>query len=106
MTSTFDNCILLNAILKNDNVYDDSDAGYLFMLQGLHQQIVYEYYSRSEKIIEKMKELGVDNQDSWSGIDNLYVNNIIEEIRNQNHNAIVPKIRNMLEKLELQYGVN
>lgn len=105
MMSNFDNCILLNAILKNDNLYDDSDASYLFMLQGLHQQIVMEYYSRSEKIIQKMRELGVDNMDSWSEIDNLYVNDIVEEIKIENYNAIIPKIRSLIETLETKYGV-
>jgi len=105
MMSNFDNCILLNAILKNDNLYDDSDASYLFMLQGLHQQIVMEYYSRSEKIIQKMRELGADNMESWSEIDNLYVNDIVEEIKIENYNAIIPKIRNLIETLETKYGV-
>jgi len=105
MMSNFDNCILLNAILKNDNLYDDSDASYLFMLQGLHQQIVMEYYSRSEKIIQKMRELGADNMESWSEIDNLYVNDIVEEIKTENYNAIIPKIRNLIETLETKYGV-
>jgi len=105
MMSNFDNCILLNAILKNDNLYDDSDASYLFMLQGLHQQIVMEYYSRSEKIILKMRELGVDNMESWSEIDNLYVNDIVDEIKIENYNGIIPKIRNLIETLETKYGV-
>jgi hypothetical protein len=104
--STFDNCILLNAILKNQSLFDDSNAGYLLMLQSLDLQIVTEYYFRSERTINKMRELGADNQNSWTEICDLYVNDIVDQIKNQNYNELVPKIRNMIEKLEVKYGIN
>ena len=106
MISTFDNCILLNAILRNQNAYDDADVKYLFMLQELDQERVNNYYSRSEKIIQKMREMNVDNETSWSEIDSLYVNNIVEQIKEKNYNALVPKILSMLTTLEVHYGVN
>ena len=49
-TSTFDNCVLLNAILKNSNPYDDDEVRYLRQLQGSDQQNVGEYYRRSEPV--------------------------------------------------------
>ena len=106
MTSTFDNCILWNAILRNQNAYDDADVMYLFMLQELDPQTVSSYYSRSEKIIQKMREMNADNETSWSEIDSLYVNNIVEQIKEKNYNALVPKILSMLTTLEVHYGVN
>ena len=54
-TSTFDNCVLLNAILKNSNPYDDDEVRYLRQLQQADLQSVGEYYYRSEKIITAMR---------------------------------------------------
>ena len=54
-TSTFDNCVLLNAILKNSNPYDDDVVRYLRQLQQADLQSVGEYYYRSEKIIPAMR---------------------------------------------------
>jgi len=106
MTSTFENCILLNAILKNQSVSDDPDSDYLWVLQGLHQQIVDEYYSRSQKIIVKMRELDLDNMETWTEICDTYVKGMIEMIKDKNYNGLVPSIRLMLDSLEAQYGVN
>lgn len=106
MTSTFDNCILLNAILKNNILADDEDTNYLYALQQLDLQIVGEYYVRSTKVIQKMREVGADNEDSWTEIDTLYVNDIVQQIKEQNFNELVPMIRNMVENLEVKYGVN
>jgi hypothetical protein len=106
MTSTFDNCILLNAILKNSILADDEDTNYLYALQQLDLQIVGEYYVRSTKVIQKMREVGADNEDSWTEIDTLYVNDIVQQIKEQNFNELVPMIRNMVENLEVKYGVN
>lgn len=106
MISTFDNCILLNAILKNSILADDEDTNYLYALQQLDLQIVGEYYVRSTKVIQKMREVGADNEDSWTEIDTLYVNDIVQQIKEQNFNELVPMIRNMVENLEVKYGVN
>lgn len=106
MTSTFENCILLNAILKNQSVSDDPDSDYLWVLQGLHQQIVDEYYSRSQKIIVKMREFDLDNMETWTEICDTYVKEIVLMIKNKNYNGLVPSIRLMLDSLEAQYGVN
>ena len=105
MTSTFDNCILLNAILKNQSLSDDPDTDYLWALQGLHQQIVGEYYSRSQKIIVKMRELNLDNMETWTEICDTYVKEIVLMIKNKNYNDLVPAIRFMLDSLEAQYRV-
>ena len=105
MTSSFDNCILLNAILKNQSLSDDPDTDYLWVLQGLHQQIVDEYYSRSQKIIVKMRELNLDNMETWTEICDTYVKEIVLMIKNKNYNDLVPAIRFMLDSLEAQYGV-
>ena len=104
-TSTFDNCVLLNAILKNDNPYDDDEVRYLRQLQGADLQSVTEYYSRSELIITAMREQGADNNVVWNEIDKLYIDAIIEKLKDRNFQNLFSDIRNVLEQLELKYGV-
>ena len=104
-TSTFDNCVLLNAILKNDNPYDDDEVRYLRQLQQVDLLSVNEYYSRSEAIIVKMRELGFDNNVVWNEIDRLYIDPIIEKIKVRNFKNLFSDIRNVLEQLESKYGV-
>ena len=104
-TSTEDNCILLNAIINNSNPYDDDEVRYLRQLQGADLQSVSEYYTRSEAIIVKMRELGADNNDVWNEIDRLYVDAIIEKIKERDFSNLFSNIRNVLEQLELKYGV-
>tara|TARA_R100000008_G_scaffold18881_1_gene9700 strand:+ start:232 stop:618 length:387 start_codon:yes stop_codon:yes gene_type:complete len=104
-TSTFDNCVLLNAILKNSNPYDDDEVRYLRQLQGADLQSVTEYYSRSESIIAAMREQGADNNVVWNEIDKLYIDAIIEKLKVRNFQNLFSDIRNVLEQLELKYGV-
>ena len=104
-TSTFDNCVLLNAILKNDNPYDDDEVRYLRQLQGADLQSVTEYYSRSELIITAMREQGADNNVVWNEIDKLYIDAIIEKLKVRNFQNLFSDIRSVLEQLELKYGV-
>ena len=104
-TSTFDNCVLLNAILKNDNPYDDDEVRYLRQLQGVDLQSVSEYYSRSELIITAMREQGADNNVVWNEIDKLYIAAIIEKLKVRNFQNLFSDIRSVLEQLELKYGV-
>ena len=105
LTSSFDNCILLNAILKNDDPYDDDEVRYLRQLQQADLQSVGEYYLRSERLITAMRQLGADNDGVWDEIDRTYISPIIEKIKVRNFNNIFSDIRNVLEQLELKYGV-
>ena len=104
-TSTFDNCILLNAILKNTDLYDDDEVRYLRQLQQSDLQSVGEYYYRSEKIITAMREQGADNEGVWNEIDRLYIDSIIEKLKVRNFKNLFSDIRNVLEQLETKYGV-
>tara|TARA_R100000458_G_C8149635_1_gene157766 strand:- start:13 stop:414 length:402 start_codon:yes stop_codon:yes gene_type:complete len=105
VTSTFDNCVLYNAILKNSNPYDDDEVRYLRQLQGADQQSVGEYYRRSEHIIEAMREQGADNDSVWDQIDRSYVDDIIKKLKVRNFSTLFSDILHMIEQLELQYGV-
>ena len=105
VTSNFDNCVLLNAVLKNDNPYDDDEVRYLRQLQQADLQSVGEYYYRSEKIITAMREQGADNEGVWNEIDRLYIDSIIEKLKVRNFKNLFSDIRNVLEQLETKYGV-
>ena len=105
VTSTFDNCILYNALLKNSDPYDDDEVRYLRQLQGADQQSVGEYYRRSEHIIEAMREQGADNDSVWDQIDRSYVDGIIKKLKVRNFSTLFSDILHMIEQLELQYGV-
>ena len=105
VTSTFDNCVLLNALLKNSDPYDDDDVRYLRQLQQADQQNVNDYYRRSEHIIEAMREKGADIDGVWDHVDRTYIDAIIEKIKIRDFSTLFPDIRNMLEQLESQYGV-
>ena len=104
-TSTFDNCVLLNAILKNSNLYDDDEVRYLRQLQQADRNSVTEYYQRSENIINKMRSVGADNDGVWDEIDRTYVSPIIEKLKVRNFENLFSDIRNVLEQLELKYEV-
>ena len=104
-TSTFDNCILLNAILRNTNLYDDDEVRYLRQLEQADLISVSEYYTRSERIINKMRQVGGDNDGVWDEIDRTYVSPIIEKLKVRDFHNIFSDIRNVLEQLELRYGV-
>ena len=104
-TSTFDNCILLNAILRNRNLYDDDEVRYLRQLEQADLISVSEYYTRSERIINKMRQVGGDNDGVWDEIDRTYVSPIIEKLKVRNFKNLFSDIRNVLEQLELKYEV-
>jgi len=104
-TSTFDNCVLLNAILKNSNLYDDDEVRYLRQLQQADRNSVTEYYQRSENIINKMRSVGADNDGVWDEIDRTYVSPIIEKLKVRNFENLFSDIRNVLGQLELKYEV-
>ena len=104
-TSTFDNCILLNAILRNRNLYDDDEVRYLRQLEQADLISVSEYYTRSERIINRMRQVGGDNDGVWDEIDRTYVSPIIEKLKVRNFKNLFSDIRNVLEQLELKYGV-
>ena len=104
--SNFDNCIVHSAIQKNGWPYDETHILYLkvYIEQGL-QSVVEEYYYRSEKIIFKMRELGLDNGENWSYIDKTYIEDIVNLIKNECYSDVHKKIAEMLENLEQKYGV-
>ena len=86
-------------------MYDDDEVRYLRQLQQADLISVGEYYTRSERIINKMRSVGADNDGVWDEIDRTYVSPIIEKLKVRDFHNIFSDIRNVLEQLELRYGV-
>ena len=120
LRSNFDNCILYNALIKMQchlnlmNMGECPEVGWKvqyfinFAQNGLQSQ-VDEYYRRSERIISKMRDLGVDNDETWIEIDQNLIVPIFDGISNNNTNGFVEayrKIQEVLTTLESKYEVN
>ena len=120
LRSNFDNCILYNALIKMQchlnlmNMGECPEVGWKvqyfinFAQNGLQSQ-VDEYYRRSERIISKMRDLGVDNDETWVEIDQNLIVPIFDGISNDNTNGFVEayrKIQEALTTLESKYEVN
>ena len=103
--NTLDNCVLSNVVQRNTDTSDDHEIKYLKSLRSMDQQIVFQYFTRSTRIINKMRELGVDNNPTWDDVYVSYVKSILTQIQQQNFDAVVPSIRQMISNLESQYGV-
>tara|TARA_B100002019_G_C21104637_1_gene515288 strand:- start:465 stop:806 length:342 start_codon:yes stop_codon:yes gene_type:complete len=106
--SNFDNCVFYNAIVKDDYPYDEWEVEYLvnFVNYGLTHQ-VEEYYRRSERIIKKMRELGVDTDETWIEIDQKIVDPIFESIEDDGDLVdVYRKTMAMISDLEDKYEVN
>ena len=103
--NTLDNCVLSNVVQRNTDTSDDHEIKYLKSLRSLDQQIVSEYFTRSTGIINKMRELSVDSDETWDGIDQSQVKSIMVLIKQKNFDAVIPSILQLLSTLESQYGV-
>ena len=102
---TLDNCVLSNAYQRNTDTSDDHDIKYLKSLRSMDQQAVSDYFTRSTRIINKMRELGVDNNEAWDSINQSHAKPIMILVKDQNFSAVVPAIKEMILSLESQYGV-
>ena len=120
LRSNFDNCILYNALIKMQchlnlmNMGECPEVGWKvqyfinFAQNGLQSQ-VDEYYRRSERIISKMRDLGVDNDETWIEIDQNLIVPIFDGISNDSTTGFVEayrKIQEALTTLESRYEVN
>ena len=120
LRSNFDNCILYNALIKMQchlnlmNMGECPEVGWKvqyfinFAQNGLESQID-EYYRRSEKIISKMRDLGVDNDETWIEIDQNLIVPIFDGISNDSTTGFVDayrKLQEALTTLESKYEVN
>ena len=118
LRSNFDNCILYNALIKMQchlnlmNMGECPEVGWKvqyfinFAQNGLQSQ-VDEYYRRSERIISKMRDLGVDNDETWIEIDKNLIAPILSGIDNESGFVeAYRKLQEALTTLESKYEVN
>jgi hypothetical protein len=52
-----------------------------------------------------MRELGVDTDQTWNGLDQYHLKQVLNLIHSQDFGAVVPSIREMLSNLESTYEV-
>lgn len=105
MTSTLNNCIFLNVASKDQSLSNDSSIDYLLNLQGSNLPWLDEYYIRSEKIVCKIKELNLDNTETWIDISDTYVKGIIDMLKGGRYGEAILTIPHLLDSLESKYGV-
>ena len=103
--NTLDNCVISNMVQRNSNTTDDDTVRYLSNLRSMDLQIVNEYFTRSIRIINKMRELGVDTDQTWDGFEHLHLKELLNLIDSQDFGAVIPSIRKMLSNLESTYEV-
>ena len=101
--NNLDNCVLTIAA-QIESVPSDA-IRYLKGLRLLDQQTVSQYFSRSIKIINKIRELGVDSNSTWEDVYLSHVKSIITQVQQEDFGAVIPSINQMLSSLESKYGV-
>ena len=103
--NTLDNCILSNAVQRNTDNSDDHEVRYLKSLKSIDQQTASQYFTRSTLIINKMRGILNVVAVRAPSVDQSHVKSIMTLIQQQNFNAVIPSIRQLLSTLESQYGV-
>ena len=107
--SNASNCIFHNAILRNNNPYDDDELEDLYdYLEGLcvlPNTVLSEYFDRCERLISKMNELGVNTDENWNDIDKNMISKIRASIKERRAVNLVDDIRACLFELETRYGI-
>jgi hypothetical protein len=103
LLSRHDNCLFYNAIILNNDPYDNNDV---LLLQNLRANIsgeqVLEYYRRSEPIVKLFKSQHGNDKDFWSGIYDRFIKQILIEIRAARRDQVVALIFAMLDTLEAE----
>ena len=105
-TSTIDNCLITRILIMDGSPQNDNDLRFLTELVHLPPNLVQLYYEHSKKIINKMIELNLDNQTTWSKFYDEYVKYIIKLIQDKDFNLVVNEIQKMFFELEQTYGVD
>lgn len=103
MLSRDNNCLFYNAIILNNDPYDNNDV---LLLQNLRSNIsgeqVLEYYRRSEPLVALFKSQHGNDRVFWTGIYNRFISAILIEIRASNRDQVVTLIFDMLATLEAE----
>ena len=107
--SNANNCIFYNALLRNNNPYDDDELADLYeYLEGLYvlpNTVLSEYFDRCERLISKMNELGVNTDENWNDIDKNMISKIRASIKERRAVNLVDDVRACPFELETRYGI-
>ena len=104
MLSRPDNCLIYNAVNYSGNVKKTDD---MRMLQNLRarpgaENIVLDYYIRSEPLVQKIKGAHKESVVIWNQYYEQHVRSIIQSLRDNQPQQAHDKIQIMLTDLESQ----
>lgn len=95
------NCLIYNAIIKNNSKVDDNDV---FLLQDLRSstdsETIIDYYNRSAQLIPKINKIYATDPNIWDQYYKQYVKSIVDLIKQNKRKESLDKISEMLDSLE------
>jgi hypothetical protein len=98
-----DNCLIYNSMLKHG---DHNDASLLQNLRAVsNQSLVAEYYVRSAKLLQLLKNSPNFGENYWASHYQHYMEDIVDLLKTGNNDEAVTKILNMLDSIESSLGV-
>jgi hypothetical protein len=102
MLSRADNCMIYNSINFNKNPKDDADVALLQNLRATPgaEQVVLDYYLRSEPIVKRIKAEHGEDVEVWDQYYQQYVKSIIDSLKAGDNDSAISKIFLMISALE------
>jgi hypothetical protein len=109
LLSRAENCFFYNAVQMSIGEYDGKQRKAARNLRNsIPEEILVDYYSRGEKLIEKMNLMHMPSYqkyDVMNKINHLYIKNIIEKIMSKEEDETIELIDNMLNALEIENNI-
>jgi hypothetical protein len=102
MLSRPDNCLIYNAVNYNGKTKNLSDMRLLQNLRATPgaENIVLDYYLRSEPLVKKIKSVHGESTVIWDMYHSTYVEGILTSLRNGNNQQAYDQILKMVVDLE------
>jgi hypothetical protein len=109
LLSRAENCFFYNAVQMSIGEYDGKQRKAARNLRNsIPEEILVDYYSRGEKLIEKMNLMHMPSYqkyDVMNKINHLYIKNIIEKLMYNEEEETIELIDNMLNVLEIENNI-
>ena len=106
LLSRVDNCIFYNTFQHRRDVDSANDVILLQEMRSiLDPDTVLEYYITAEPIVKKINSLP-NPADTWLGIHDTFVSQIIPVLRDRNREEVTNKIKDMLLQLKAKFKLD